>query len=59
MTPEEKPRPETVSGRELTVTAGPHLRQGLSVSMMMYLTLAALIFRLPPVSFSLATMPCR
>ena len=44
MTPEEKPRPETVSGRELTVTAGPHLRQGLSVSMMMYLTLAALIF---------------
>lgn len=44
MTPEEETRPETASGRELTVTAGPHLRQGFSVSMMMYLTLAALTF---------------
>jgi electron transport complex protein RnfD len=44
MTSEEESRQETGSRRELVVTAGPHLRQGLSVNMMMYLTLVALAF---------------
>ena len=44
MMPEEETKTEAVPVRELTVSPGPHLRQGLSVSMMMYLTLAALLF---------------